>query len=128
HLCLLDVGMPGGAIEAAWEIKSRLPWATIVMLASSHDSNDFFAALYAGASGYLPKGMDLSRLPHALADAARGRAAIPRDLVGRLVEEFHDGGPRRRAALELAGMQLTSREWQVLGLIRLGLSNGEIAE
>jgi len=127
-VCVLEVHMPGGGIDAAWEIKSRLPWATIVMLATSRDPDDLFAALHAGASGYLLKDMDLSRLPYALADAAEGKAAIPRDLVGRLVEEFHDGGPRRRAALELAGKQLTSREWQVLDLIRLGLSNREIAE
>ena len=127
-VCLLETSMPGGGIQAAWEIKSRLPWTTIVMLASSRTPDDLFAALYAGASGYLPRDMNLTRLPHALADAAGGKAAIPRELVGRLVEEFHDGGPRRRVVLERAGMQLTSREWQVLDLVRLGLSNGEIAD
>src|SRR5207253_11187566 len=114
EVCVLEVHMPGGGIDAAWEIRSRLPWATIVMLATSRDPDDLFAALHAGASGYLLKDMDLSRLPDALADAAEGKAAIPRHLVGRLVEEFHDSGPRRRAVLELAGKQLTSREWQVL--------------
>ncbi len=127
-LCLLAVGMAGGGIEAAWEIKSRLPWAAVVMLAAAAEDADLFGALRVGASGFLLKDMNLARLPHALADAAAGRPAIPRTLVARLVEAFRDDGPRRRVTLELGGVQLTSREWQVLDLLRLGLSTRQIAE
>lgn len=128
EVCLLDVRMPGGGNQAAWEIKSRLPWTTVVMLSVSEDGDDLFAALRAGATGYLLKSMDLQRLPHALADAVTGKTAIPRDLMSLVVAEFRDDGPRRRAVLQGGGVQLTSREWQVFELLRLGLSTAEMAE
>jgi DNA-binding NarL/FixJ family response regulator len=127
-VCLLDIHMPGGGIAAAWEIKSRLPSTKIVMLTVSESDDDLFAALRSGASGYLLKGMDLSRLPHALADIAAGRAAIPRELVARVLGEFRDDGPRRRTVLDTGGYPLTSREWQVADLLRRGLSTAQIAE
>jgi len=126
-LCLLDVRMPGTGAAAAWEIHARLPEAKIVMLTVSDDDDDLFAALRAGASGYLLKDIDPERLPHALDDVMSGRAAMPRDLVSRLIGEFRDRGPRRRAAVSAgSGTELTSREWQVLDLMRQGLSTAEI--
>ena len=127
-VCLLDIRMPGGGISAVWEIRARLPRTHIVMLTVSPEDEDLFAALRAGATGYLLKDMDFARLPHALADAASGRAAISRSLMGRVLTEFRDNGPRRRTVLDEAGVQLTSREWQVLDLLRLGLSTREIAD
>ena len=128
-VCLLDINMPGGGISAAWEISSRLPEARIVMLTVSRQDDDLFDALRAGAAGYLLKDTDPARLPLALLDVVKGDAAIPRSLVARLVGEFRDRGPRRRALLgsALAG-HLTSREWEVLDLLRTGLTTGEIAE
>jgi DNA-binding NarL/FixJ family response regulator len=127
-LCLLDVRMPGGGVAAVWEIAARLPATKIVMLTVSADDADLFAALRAGASGYLLKDTDASRLAHALQDVVEGRAALPRSLVTRLVDEFRDRGPRRRAPLIGPGdPQLTSREWQVLDLLRRQLTTAEIA-
>src|SRR5579885_2658820 len=111
------------AVKAAVEERPAL-W----LLAAAAEDADLFGALRVGASGFLLKDMNLARLPHALADAAAGRPAIPRTLVARLVEAFRDDGPRRRVTLELGGVQLTSREWQVLDLLRLGLSTRQIAE
>ena len=129
ELCLLDVHMPGGGAKATWEISARLPTTKIVMLTVSRDDTDLFAALQAGAAGYLLKDMDPARLPHALADVLEGRAALPRALVARLIDEFRDRSPRRRTVVggEDAGSRLTSREWQVLDLMRQDLSNSQIA-
>jgi DNA-binding NarL/FixJ family response regulator len=129
ELCLLDVHMPGGGAKATWEISARLPQAKIVMLTVSRDDTDLFAALQAGASGYLLKDMDPARLPHALADVLEGRAALPRALVARLIDEFRDRSPRRRTVVagDDPGSRLTSREWQVLDLMRQDLSNSQIA-
>jgi DNA-binding NarL/FixJ family response regulator len=127
-VCLLDIHMPGSGVAAAWEVSARLPQTKIVMLTVSRDDSHLFTALRAGASGYLLKDMDATRLPHALRDVLEGKAAMPRDLTARLVEEFRDRGPRRRTALaEGSYATLTSREWQVLDLLRQELSTAEIA-
>ncbi len=128
-VCLLDVNMPGSGVGAAWEISARLPQTKIVMLTVSREDHHLFAALRAGASGYLLKDMDADRLPHALGDVLEGKAALPRDLMARLVDEFRDRGPRRRQAVaEGPYATLTSREWQVLELLRQGRSTADIAQ
>lgn len=127
-LCLLDIRMPGNGIAAAWEISARLPETHIVMLTVSRDDRDLFGALRAGASGYLLKDVDPARLPDSLHDVLRGEAALPGALVARVIEEFRDRSPRRRRIVsDELGQQLTSREWEVLDLLRRGLSTAEIA-
>lgn len=127
-LCLLDINMPGSGIAATWEITSRLPETKVVMLTVSRDDSDLFAALRAGASGYLLKDTHPDRLGEALADVLAGEAAIPRSLVARVLQEFRDRGPRRRVLLGGPGeASLTSREWQVLELLRQDLQTSEIA-
>ena len=128
-LCLLDVSMPGGGVAAAWEISACLPETKVVMLTVSEADRNLFGALQAGAVGYLLKDMDAARLPHALVDALEGRAALPRALVGTLIDQFRDRSARRRTVVTQAetDRRLTSREWQVLDLLRQGLRNSEIA-
>ena len=127
-LCLLDITMPGGGVAATWEISARLPETKIVMLTASEEESDLLAALRAGAASYLVKTIDPGRLPHALHDVCEGRAAIPRDLVTVMVRHFRSPESRRRAlrGSELAE-RLTSREWEVLGLLAQDLSTAQIA-
>jgi DNA-binding NarL/FixJ family response regulator len=129
QVCLLDVRMPGGGVAAAWEISARLPDTKIVMLTVSSDDKDLFAALRAGASGYLLKDIAPDRLADALEAVLSGESALPGSLVAKLVAEFRDRGPRRRTlvAPETEGVQLTSREWQVLELMRQGMSTAQMA-
>ena len=127
-LCLLDIRMPGSSgIAATREITTRLPGTKVVIVTVSLDDDDLLNALRAGAVGYLLKDIDPDRLPHALIDALDGGAAIPRRLVARLVSEFRDHGPRRRSVVSEPGYNLTSREWEVLSLLREGLSTAQIA-
>jgi DNA-binding NarL/FixJ family response regulator len=127
-LCLLDVRMPGRGVAAAWEIAARLPTTKIVMLTVSDDDRDLFAALRAGAHGYLLKDLDTTRLPHALLDVLDGQAAVPRALVSRVLDEFRDRGARRRSIVgDPETPQLTSREWEVLDLLRQELTSAQIA-
>ena len=128
-VCLLDVNMPGGGIAAAWEIRARLPQTKVVMLTVEEDDATLMTALRAGASGYLLKDIDPRSLPRALAAVMEGEAALPRTLVTRLVNEFRDNAPRRRATVddEDPARRLTSREWQVLELLQESHSTSEIA-
>jgi two-component system nitrate/nitrite response regulator NarL len=127
-VCLLDIHMPGGGIAAAAEITDLVPGSRVVMLTASRDDADLFAALKAGASGYLLKDMDAERLPAALRGVLAGEAALPRALVARVLEEFR--GAERRPILRLLrrrGVELTDREWEVLELLRDEFSTAEIA-
>jgi DNA-binding NarL/FixJ family response regulator len=127
-VCLLDVNMPGWGPAAAWEISARLPHSKVVMLTVSRESADLFAALRAGADGYLLKDMDPRALPRALMSILRGEVTIPRELVGPVVEELRDHSARRRRSLE-GGPEgrLTSREWEILELLRQDLTTAEVA-
>ena len=129
-LVLLDIRMPGSGLRALWEISARLPTTRIVMLTVSEEDSDLFAALRAGAHGYLLKDIDPRRLPEALFDVHAGNSAIPRPLVSRMLEEFRDVNPRRRSVPESSELdaRLTSREWQVLDLLARDNTTAEIAE
>ncbi len=128
-VCLLDIHMPGSGIAAATRITDELPDTAVVMLTVSRNDDDLFDALRAGASGYLLKDTDPARLPLALRGVLSGEAALPRTLVARLIDEFRDRGRYRRVpVLGARGAMLTSREWEVLELLREGLSTKEIAE
>jgi DNA-binding NarL/FixJ family response regulator len=126
ELCLLDVHMPGSGIAAARTLSRELPDAAVVMLTVSRDDGDLFDALRAGARGYLLKDIEPARLPHALRGVLSGEAALPRGLVAKLVEEFRG---RERTPSRGVGptASLTSREWEVLELLRQGLSTADIA-
>jgi DNA-binding NarL/FixJ family response regulator len=128
-VCLLDVRMPGSGVAAAWEITARLPQVKIVMLTVSDDDVDLFAALRAGADGYLLKNMNLRRLPDALVGVCSGEAAMPRTLVARVLDRFHVLEPRWRHSVgsEPVARRLTSREWDVLELLTQGRSTTEIS-
>ena len=127
-VCLLDINMPGSGIAAAAEITHSLPDVAIVMLTASRDDEDLFAALRAGASGYLLKDMDPARLAPALRGVLAGEAVLPRWLVLKVVEQFR-ATPRRRITLPNSSRaaELTEREAEVLTLMAGGLSTEEIA-
>jgi DNA-binding NarL/FixJ family response regulator len=128
-ICLLDIRMPGSGLAAAWEIAARLPQAKIVMLTVSEEDTDLFTALRAGADGYLLKNMNMRRLPEALLGVFAGEAAMPRELVARVLERFHGREPRWRPLVtaRVSEGRLTSREWEVLALLARRHTTAEIA-
>lgn len=126
---LLDAHIAGDGIQAACEITENAPDTPVVMLAEFEDDFQLFAALEAGAAGYLLKDMDLNRLPDVLEAVLKGESALPRTLVSRVVEEFNARG---RALDLLVGRnpadRLTSREWGVLELMRKDYTTAQIAD
>jgi DNA-binding NarL/FixJ family response regulator len=127
-LALLDIHMPGGGIDAAVRICDRFPETAVVMLTVSRNDEDLFDSLRAGAAGYLLKDTDPTRLGAALKGVLAGEAAVPRLLVARLVDEFRTRGKRRLPVVGKRGVQLTSREWEVLDLMREGCTTQAMAD
>jgi DNA-binding NarL/FixJ family response regulator len=121
--------MPGNGIAAAASIVAEVPGTAVVMLTVSRNDADLFDALRAGAAGYLLKDIDPKRLPFALRGVLAGEAALPRALVARVLDEFRERSRHRVLSLRgQRGVDLTSREWEVLALLREGLTTAQIAE
>jgi two-component system NarL family response regulator len=125
-ICLIDVHMPGGGILAAERIADLAPGAAIVMLSASTDDTTVFAALRAGAVGFLLKDTVFGRLPEALLGVLNGEAAMPREMTARLIDEFRQGGRIQRIPRLPSGISLTSRETDVLNLLLQRLTTAEI--
>jgi two-component system nitrate/nitrite response regulator NarL len=88
-VCLLDMSMPGGGINAAAEIVPMLPDTRIAILGTdASGEGEVMEALHAGADGYLLKETTPERLSTALRALLRGEAVLPRALTARLVLEL----------------------------------------
>ena len=128
-VCLVEVNVPGGGIEAVAAIRARLAETQVVMLCASSSDDDVFDALQAGASGYLLNGMNPARLGPTLVGVLRGEAALPRELTARLIREFRARARRGETGLvRRSKNELTSREWDVLDCLCDGLSSRQIAD
>lgn len=128
NVCLLDIAMPGGGIEAAEILARAAPATAVVMLTVSQSAGDLMAALRAGAKGYLPKDTAPERLPVALRGVLKGEAALPRGLVGSVLHEFRHIPAPEVAPLRVDGVEFTARESEILRLLRAGLSTVQIGE
>ncbi len=128
-VCLLDIRMPGGGIETARKLAEAAPSTSVVMLTVSTDTEDVLASLRAGAVGYLPKDTSPDRLPAALCGVLKGEAALPRALVGRVLQEFRaftDGAVAH--PVRVGKVQLTPRESEILRMLGSGLTTVEVAD
>src|SRR5215211_956298 len=74
--------------EDGFELCAETADAAVIMLTASTEDSDLFAALRAGASGYLLKDMDPERLGHTLRGVLEGEAALAPRLVTRLIEDY----------------------------------------
>lgn len=127
-LCLVDPNIAGGGLRVVREVSRRLPSTLIVVLADSENRGDVLDAIRAGASGYLLKSMNPDRLAPALRGVLAGEAAIPRFLVSELVRDLQTNGRQHVVAGRDGRAELTTREWEILGLMCDGISGPRIAE
>lgn len=124
ELVLMDVRMPVlTGIEATRRIKVDQPGVAIVMLTVSEDEDDLFAAIKAGAQGYLLKNLESRQLRSMLEAVRRGEPAITAATAARIIDEFG-----RRDRETGAPDRLTERELDVLRLVTEGMRNKQIAE
>jgi len=127
-VCLVDVDIPGGGLVAAAEMRAWSSSVAVIMLASDLNEEDFLKAMAVGAIGYLPKSISAERLPAVVRAVLLGEPAIPRPLVAVLMNRLRGGGAKRHLVVrDGRGVDLTSREWEVLDCMREGLSTREIA-
>ena len=122
---LMDIRMPGmSGIEATRQILETRPETRILILTMSEDDDSLFAAMRAGARGYLPKDADSEDLLRAIHAVAVGEVIFGESIATRLQSFFK--ADRGRLATD-PFPELTDREDEVLELIARGQSNAEIA-
>jgi DNA-binding NarL/FixJ family response regulator len=127
-VCLVDVDIPGGGLIAAAEMRAWRSTVAVVMLASELNEEDFLKAMAVGAIGYLPKSISAKRLPAVVRAVLLGEPAIPRPMVAVLMNRLRGGGAKRHLVVPGGrGVDLTSREWEVLDCMREGLTTRQIA-
>lgn len=125
---LTDLQMPKmDGIELTREIRAQLPHTAVVILTVFDDDDNLFAAIKAGARGYVLKDADTSRVADAIRAAHAGEGFLSAGLVARVLREFSRIDTLTRRGRELAAT-LTRREIAVLELLAQGLRNRQIAE
>jgi DNA-binding NarL/FixJ family response regulator len=125
---LMDVAMPGGGgLGATREIAATVPGVAIVMLTASEDIDDLFAAIKAGARGYLLKNLEAAELRGMLEAVARGEAAITPAIAARMLTELARPAAPAVAPEPRGPDTLTERELDVLALVVAGMRNKEVA-
>jgi DNA-binding NarL/FixJ family response regulator len=121
-IALLDLSMPGNGIAAAERISQAGSARVVAMLTVSEDSADVTAAMQAGATGYVLKGVSAVELRDVLTKLAAGEAHVSPGLAAQMLRILQTKKPSVRAPID----DLTKREEDILKGVAAGKSNKEI--
>ena len=122
---LMDIKMPGiNGLQAMREILHTSPHIRILIVSMLEDDDSVFAAMRAGACGYVPKGADQTQMLRAIRAVANGEAIFGPSIAQRLIGFFSTSRPSVQARIF---PELTERESEILGLIAQGRTNEDIA-
>ena len=123
---LMDIQMPDiNGIEASRRILDNHPKIGVIMLTMLEDDDSLFAAMSAGARGYILKGADKTEVLRTVTAVAEGQALFGPVIAGRLATFFQRGGSTETTVSPFP--ELTEREHEILVLIAQGASNSDIA-
>ena len=121
---LMDLRMPDlDGIEATRRLTRSGAGVAVVVLTMFEDDDSVFAAMRAGARGYLLKGADQEEIVRAIGAAAAGEAIFGREIAARIIEHFARGAGSSAAVFP----SLTGREREVLEMVARGKGNATIA-
>jgi two-component system response regulator DevR len=124
HVAVLDARLPDGSgIDVCREIRSSAPDVRCLILTSYDDNDALFAAVMAGAAGYLLKEVRGTSLIDAVRQVAAGKSLLDPAVTGRLLTRLREGAPQ-----DARLASLTDREREILGLITDGMTNKQIGE
>jgi len=124
HVAVLDGRLPDGSgIEVCRAVRAVDPEIKALILTSYDDDEALFAAIMAGAAGYVLKDIKGTDLVDTIHRVAAGQSLIDPALTARVLERVRNGPA---TAPELAG--LTEQELKLLGFIAQGLTNRQIGE
>ncbi|MGI8666610.1 MAG: response regulator [Jatrophihabitans sp.] len=123
-VAILDARLPDGSgIDVCRDIRSAMPEIRCLILTSYDDNDAIFAAVMAGAAGYLLKEVRGSSLVEAIRQVAAGKSLLDPSVTGRLLARLREGEPTDPRLASL-----TDREREILLLIADGLTNRQIGE
>ena len=125
---LMDIQMDDiNGIEACRQILAVHPGTKIIMLTMLEDNESLYAAMVAGAKGYVLKGADKAEVLKTIRAAAAGEVLFGANIAGRVMDMFRNQSGAVAPPLEDAFNDLTGRELEILMLIARGRNNHEIA-
>ena len=123
-VAVLDARLPDGSgIDVCRDVRSTDPSIKALILTSYDDDEALFAAIMAGAAGYLLKQVGAGDLVDAVRRVAAGQSLIDPTLTARLLERVRNGPPEEKALADL-----TAQERKILALIAEGMTNRQIGE
>ncbi len=124
-VAILDARLPDGSgIEVCRDVRSALPSVRAIILTSYDDDEALFAAIMAGAAGYVLKQVSGNDLLQAVRHVAGGGSLLDPSVTERVMERLREGAPSEPEELK----SLTPQERRILELVAEGLTNRQIGE
>lgn len=125
---LMDANMSAcSGIEPVRAIRERMPDARVLMISVSDNDENLFAAVKAGAKGYVLKSVEPDELVSAIERVMEGEAVIPHEMVSKFLQEFALLANGRVPPTSGASRALTAREEEILCQLADGSANRAIA-
>jgi len=124
-VAILDARLPDGTgIEVCRQIRTTEPSVSVIILTSYDDDEALFAAIMAGAAGYILKQVTSQDLLSAVRQVAAGQSLLDPHVTARVMQRLRDGSPDEPEELK----ELSPQERRILELVAEGLTNRQIGE